>query len=264
MRQFMGRGGWGEVWRAVTDEGRSVALKFLPCDQTLSAPFEIRALQALRCLDHPHLLKMEQIWSCPGYLVIVMELAEGNLLDLLDLYCTELDTMITPDHVCWFLSKAASAIDYMNERRHLIDGQKVAFRHCDIKPSNILVVGGKVKVGDFSLSFKTGARIGPHARTGTYQYAAPEVFSGLISDRSDQFSLAVTYHQLRTGALPFPPPPTPLPRDYVRDTPDLSALTPTEQVILARGLSPIWQDRWPTCVEMMDRLTACFPKKSVA
>ena len=265
LRQFMGRGGWGEVWRAVADDGRSVALKFLPCDQSLLSPFEIRALQALRALDHPHLLRMEQIWSCPGYLVIVMELAEGNLHDLLDVYYTELRTPIFPDHVCWFLQKAASAIDYMNERRHMVDGQKVAFRHCDIKPSNLLVVNGKVKVGDFSLSFKTAARIGPHARTGTFHYAAPEVFAGLVSDRSDQFALAVTYIQLRTGQFPFPAPPaSPPPRDYQRPAPDLSNLTPAEQTILSRSLSPVWQDRWPSCVEMMDRLTACFPKKSVA
>jgi serine/threonine protein kinase len=260
----MGRGGWGEVWRAVAADGRSVALKFLSCDSSLTAPFEIRALQALRTLDHPHLLKMEQIWSCPGYLVIVMELAEGTLHDLFDVYYTELATPITPDHVCWFLSKAASAVDYMNDRRHLVDGQKVAFRHCDIKPSNILVVSGKVKVGDFSLSFKTGARIGPHARTGTYHYAAPEIFSGLVSERSDQFSLAVTYVQLRTGCFPFPAPPTSPPNGFQRPAPDLSALTSAERAIIARGLAPIWQDRWTSCVEMMDRLAACFPKMSVA
>jgi serine/threonine protein kinase len=264
LQQFMGRGGWGEVWKASRPNGKSAALKFLPCDSSMVAPFEIRALQALRQLSHPHLLPMEQIWSCPGFLVIVMELAEGNLHDLLDVYFTELNTPILPDHVCYFLEQAAQAIDFMNECRHIVDGQRVAFRHCDIKPSNLLLVNGRVKVGDFSLAFKTLARIGPHARTGTYHYAAPEIFSGLVSDRSDQFALAVSYFQLRTGEFPFKTPPSPLPHGYQREAPRLELLRPEERPIISRALSPIWQERWPSCVEMMRNLAYCFPKKSVA
>ena len=264
LQQFMGRGGWGEVWKAVHQGGKVSALKFLQCDTQLVAPYEVRALQAIRQLQHPHLIQMEQIWSCPGYLVIVMELAEGNLHDLLDVYYTELNTPILAEHVCHFLRQAADAIDFLNARQHLVDGQRVAFRHCDIKPSNLLLVNGKVKVGDFSLAFKTSAPMGPHARTGTLHYAAPEVFLGLVSDRSDQFSLAVSYYQLRTGEYPFPTPPSTFTKGYQRPAPSLDKLLPDEQQILARALSPVWQDRWSSCVEMMDRLAHCFAQKSVA
>src|SRR6185369_5460159 len=144
LQQFLGRGGWGEVWKAI--HGNKVwALKFIPCDTQLVAPYEVRALQAIRQLQHPHLLQMEQIWSCPGFLVIVMEVAEGNLHDLLDVYFTELNAPILPDHVCYFLRQAADAIDFLNTRQHVVETQKVAFRHCDIKPSNLLLVNGKVK-----------------------------------------------------------------------------------------------------------------------
>ena len=34
-------------------------------------------------------------------------------------------------------------------------------------------------------------------------HSAPEVFDNRISEASDQYSLAVTYYQLRTGSLPF-------------------------------------------------------------
>ena len=34
-------------------------------------------------------------------------------------------------------------------------------------------------------------------------YVAPEVLEGRVSQRTDQYSLAVTYFQLRAGRLPF-------------------------------------------------------------
>jgi serine/threonine protein kinase len=264
LKQFLGRGGWGEVWKAEHSNGKFSALKFLPSENQHAAPYEVRALQAIRQLKHQHLLQMEQIWSCPGYLVIVMEVAEGNLHDLLDVYYTELNTPILPEDVCYFLRQAADAIDFLNARQHTVDHQKVAFRHCDIKPTNILLVNGKVRVGDFSLAFKTTSHTGPHARRGTMHYAAPEVFMGMISDKSDQFSLAVSYYQLRTGRFPFPSPPANFTKGYVRPAPDLSRLTADEQRILGRGLSNIPQDRWPSCVEMMNNLSRCFKKKWVA
>src|SRR5688500_18045158 len=81
--QMIGRGGWGEVWKTTRVRDDEVfALKFLPSDCQVTSQ-EIRALQAIRQLEHPNLLRMDQVWSCAGYLVIVMELAEGSLLDLL-------------------------------------------------------------------------------------------------------------------------------------------------------------------------------------
>ena len=265
LTQLMGRGGWGQVWRAERDADRKCfALKFLPCDSQMAVPYEVRALQAIKALSHPHILRMEQIWSCQGFLVIVMELAEGNLHDLLDVYYTELDTALPADNVCHFLKQAGQAIDYLNARQHLVDGNKVAFRHCDIKPSNLLLVDGNVKVGDFGLAFKTSVRIGPITRTGTLDYAAPEVLLGQFSDRSDQFSLAATYFQLRTGELPFARPATDNQPARFRPPVDLSLVTAEERPILARAFHNVPQARWDSCVEMMKRLADCLAKKSVA
>lgn len=250
----LGRGGWGEVWRAERTDGTSWALKFLPSDSQLAAAQEIRALQAIRSLHHPNLLGIDQVWSCPGYLVIVMELAEGNLLDLLQIYLEEFGAPILADHLCYYLRQAAEAIDFLNARQHMIDGRRVAFRHCDIKPSNLLVQGRNVKVADFSLAVQTTSSIGYHRRVGTVQYAGPELFHGWLSDRTDQYALAVSYVQLRTGDFPFHDNPSRFRVDYVRPVPDLSSLNPSEQTILKRALAPTPQDRWPSCTEMMDQL----------
>jgi serine/threonine protein kinase len=97
-----------------------------------------------------------------------------------------------------------------------------------------------------------------HRKAGTLDYAPPEIFQGRISDRSDQYSLAVTYCHLRGGRLPFSDTPTSFTRSYVRPKPDLTMLDPAERPIVARALDPVPQQRWPSSVEMMQQLAMLF------
>src|SRR5262249_26574625 len=153
--RFVGRGGWGEVWKAEMPSGRTLALKFLPCDSTLAASQEVRSLQAIRQLRHPHLLAIDQVWCWQGYIVMAMDLAEGSLQDLLGVAQADLGLPLSPDPACDFLAQAASALDFLNTRQHTRGGQRVAIRHCDVKPSNMLLFGDTLKVADFSLATPT-------------------------------------------------------------------------------------------------------------
>jgi serine/threonine protein kinase, bacterial len=253
--QPLGRGGWGEVWQARRPDGAEVALKFLPSDCALAGAQEVRAVQSIRQLQHPHLIRIDQIWAWSGYVVVAMELADGSLVDLLDIYCQDYGTCIVAEHLCHYLSQAADALDFLNTRQHLLNGQRVAVRHCDIKPSNLLLLQSKVKLADFSLAALTTSPIWFHRRVGTLNYAAPEVFQGQLSDRTDQYALAVSYVELRTGQLPFHDTPSVFTKSYVRPAPDLTLLDAWERPIIARGLDPVPQDRWPSCQEMIYRLT---------
>src|SRR5581483_6614153 len=78
----LGRGGFGEVWEAETPTHRRAALKFLPCDAERTTAQELKALQAVRHLRHPHLIRLDQVWCHLGYIMIAMELADGSLFDL--------------------------------------------------------------------------------------------------------------------------------------------------------------------------------------
>ena len=258
LTRFLGRGGCGEVWKATRPDGGAAALKFLPSDSPFAASQEIRALQALRQLQHPNLLGMNNIWSCPGFLVIVMELADGNLLDLLSVYQNALRKPIPPNHVCGFLRQAAAAVDFLNTRQHLVNGQRVAIRHCDIKPSNLLVVGTTVKLSDFSLAMQTTAPMVQNRRAGTLAYAAPEVFTGWLNERTDQYGLAATYFHLRTGAIPLPTMSAKFDAKHIPVAPDLAPFAAQERAVLARAFAHTPQDRWPSCSDFMQRLTRCF------
>ena len=211
----LGQGGFAQVWEADAPDGRRLALKFLPCRKDLSAAKEVRAILAIRELNHPNLIAIDQILSGMGYIIIVMELADGSLLDLLYRYLDATKSAIRPELVCLYLTQAAQGIDFLNAHQHHTQGQLCGFQHRDIKPSNLLLFDDVVKISDYGVSASTGAATRMHHRVGTVQYAAPEVFQGRLSDWSDQYSLAITYVQLRGGQMPFSDPPVAFRQDYV-------------------------------------------------
>jgi serine/threonine protein kinase len=257
LRRLIGRGGFSEVWHADRDDGTAVALKFLPCASDSAATEEVRSIQIVRGLRHPGLIPIYQVWSGRGCLVLSMELADGSLLDLLDAYQEESGAALPAAEVCELLAQAAAALDFLNAPRHVLRGRAgVAVQHCDVKPSNLLLCGDAVKVCDFGLTSALSGALAGHRRAGTVEYAAPEVFRGQLSARTDQYALAVSYCQLRGGRLPFPDNPPTFRRSYTRPAPDLSMLPAAEGAVIRRALAPAPWDRWPSCGDLIARLAA--------
>lgn len=255
LRRFRGQGGFGSVWEAVADDGETVALKFLPYRDSASAAQEVRSIQIVGGLRHPHLVRIDQVWCHRGYIVIAMPLADGSLLDLLDAVQLEYGTALPPEDLCRYLKQAAAALDFLNNRQHVIDGRPVGIQHCDVKPSNLLLFGESVRLGDFGLSSLTTAPLKVHRRVGTLDYAAPEVFQGRLSDWTDQFSLALAYCHLRTGRLPFPSMTGGFATAPSRPAPDLTILPPAERPVIARALAAVPGERWGSCSELIAQLT---------
>src|SRR5262249_688639 len=80
---LLGKGGFGEVWRATGPGGFPVAMKFL----SLDGPTAARELQGLRLLVHArdaHLLSIHGVWRLVGLVVLAMDLADGTLMDRLN------------------------------------------------------------------------------------------------------------------------------------------------------------------------------------
>src|SRR5262245_11272267 len=133
--RLRGRGGYAEVWEATNQDRKRVALKFMSTQQSSATARELRALQSLHSLDHPHLLKCTNVWCIPGFIVIGMELADASLFDLYLLYQDDLHEPMSPSLILRHLYQAAHALDFLNTRRHLFDGRLVGFQHGDITPN---------------------------------------------------------------------------------------------------------------------------------
>jgi serine/threonine protein kinase, bacterial len=254
--QLRGKGAFAEVWEAVKENGESVALKFISSDKTATTVKEVKSLQAIQRLRHAHLLRIENVSSVPGFIVIAMELADCSLLDLLDAYQTEFKTLIPVDELAAYMAQVAAGLDFLNARRHLHEGRKVGFQHCDVKPSNILMVGKTIKLADFGLSAPTAGLTNPYSKSGTLEFAAPEIHRGMLSEKSDQFSLAVSWYYLRTATFPYPLPPEGFGRrySYSRPAPDLGLVTRSERKILERALDGEPEHRWESCEVLIREL----------
>jgi serine/threonine protein kinase len=256
LRQLLKRTEHSEVWRAATVEERPLAVKFVPCHDDRALQHDLPFLLAIRQLSHPHLLPIYWVWCYRNYAVVAMELARGSLLDLLTNSLGDFSKPVPARQVCRYLSQAADALDFLNTRQHRLYGQRVALQHGNIKPSNLLRVGDAVKVTDFKLPSEASFERAPERSAETLDYAAPEVFEGSgVSDRADQYALAVTYYQIRGGRLPFADTPETLDADYVRPKPDLTMLPEAERPIIAQALASRPEDRLPSYGELMAQLT---------
>ncbi len=243
----LGRGGFGEVWKATGPGGFLVALKFVPLDGNVGA-VELRALEVIKTIRHPHLLANFGAWQQDGALIIAMELADRTLLDRFREAAGQGFTGIPAPEIFEHFLDAARALDYLNEPRHPGGGSgPLGIQHRDIKPQNLLLVGGSVKVADFGLARVLENSTTGHTGSMTPSYAAPEFFDHKTSSQSDQYSLAITYCHLRGGRLPFEGNPAAVIAGHVMREPDLSMIPEIERPAVARALAKSPRDRWPSC-----------------
>ncbi len=256
-----GRGGFGEVWEAEASGGFRVALKFVHLSPRARAA-ELRSLDFVRGIRHPNLLASFGSWQVDDTLIVGMELADRSLWDR---YIEAADgglRGIPRGELLAYLAGSAAAIDYLNEARHTVDGREgVGVQHRDIKPPNILLCGGGAKVADLGLARAMEGDSAGHTGIWTYAYAAPEFFRGRTSRHSDQYGLAASYCQLRSGQLPFEGNAASVTAGHLFGEPDLDGLPDPERPILARALAKEPEGRWPDCRSFVAALLAIGPDR---
>ena len=253
--RWLGSGGTGDVWRAVAPGGVPVALKFV---RVWEADFaaQARSLDLIKAIRHAHLLPMFGAWRTEQRLVIGMELADGTLLDRFHDDCRRGLPGIPFAPLIEAMRQAALGIDFLNGvTRAAGPGETPpGIQHRDVKPENLFFVGGCVKVGDFGLAKVLEGAVARNTGSLTPSFAAPELFRGEVSSRSDQYSLAVTYCQLRAGVLPFTGGPAAVTAGHLYRAPDLDALPRAERPVVARALAKRPEHRWPDCGAFVEAL----------
>ena len=253
--RLLGRGGFGEVWEASAPGGFHVALKFLRLGSARRGG-GAAALKVIRNIRHPHLLDVQFATRVADCLVIAMPLCDESLADRL------------PPAGGAAARRAAERAAALHGRtgprrrfpqRAAAPGPRMgAWSGSSIATSSRTISSwwaGSVRLADFGLAKILAATVATTQGSMSPSYAAPEVIQGQFSRWSDQYSLAVTYCQLRTGRLPFVGEnPLQVLYAHVNDPPDLSGLPEGERAVVARRLAKQPEQRWPTCREFVRAL----------
>lgn len=129
--------------------------------------------------------------------------------------------------------------------------------HRDVKPDTIRIVNGRALLAD-AKPVQTPS--GDVTFAGTPAYVAPEAWGGRLGPKSDQYSLACSYAELRLGRLPlFGADFVAIMRAHLSAKPDLAGLARAERRVVLRALSKDPASRYPTCRDFAQDLqrTVC-------
>jgi formylglycine-generating enzyme required for sulfatase activity len=244
--QLLGRGGFGEVWKASGPGGFAVAMKFIRLGDHAGA-IELRSLELMKDIRHANLLGVFGAWQRADLLIVAMELADRSLLDRLQETTAQGLPGIPLAELLEYMRDAARGIDHLNG---------IGVQHRDIKPHNLLLVGGSVKVADFGLAKLLQHTVTSNTGAMTPAYAAPEFIQGQTSSHSDQYGLAVTYCKLRGGRLPFEGNHFQVMAGHATQPPDLTMLPKAERPAVARAMAKEPKERWPSCHAFVEALTS--------
>lgn len=247
--ECIGRGAYGEVWRATAPGGVEVALKLIKWTSSNSlSQVELRALELMKRLRHAFLLQVQAYWLADDHLNIVMDLADCSLQQRFD-ECRQQGLMGIPAlELLGYMREAAEALDYLHANQVL---------HRDVKPANILLSSGHARLADFGLArlmMEEGAELGA-TLIGTPLYMSPEVWDHKVGPSSDQYSLASTYVELRLGRPLFEADSQmEVMKKHLTMPPDLKPLPAAEQRALQRALAKKGSERYKTCADFVSEL----------
>ena len=187
LKRGVGKGGFGEVYFALSDSGKEVALKLL-------AEREVEMRGVLNCLNlkHPHLVHVYDVREDEhGDTWIVMEYVLGeSLAQVIQRHRNGLPENLVRE---WF-GALSRAVGYLHDQGVV---------HRDLKPANIFIENGGLKVGDYGLCKSMSSNQKQTQRVGTVHYMAPEIGSGKYDKAIDIYACGVMLYEMLTGKLPY-------------------------------------------------------------
>jgi len=173
-----------------------------------------REVEILRTLQHPNIIRLEDVFETEDTLHVVTELATGG--ELFDFLTSHPNSVLTEAAVSHLIRQCISAVAYMHEH---------GVFHRDIKLENILLAskppargragggadaysGIQLKIIDFGLSKSHPGNTGtPHTTKtffGTAGYIAPEMLRrSAYTQAVDVWALGVVTFVLLCGVFPF-------------------------------------------------------------
>jgi serine/threonine protein kinase len=247
----LGQGGMGVVYQARdTVLHRLVALKLLP-ESLGSDPASwgriLREAQAAARLNHPHVVALHDVGPPETPYLVLEYVPGGSAQDRLD----------ARGRFPWAEATRLAA----QACRGLAAAHAAGLIHRDVKPANLLLGDGGVKLADFGLAKvmnPDGSLNTPCSVLGTPQYMSPEQCRGdAVDPRTDLYSLGAAYYALLTGRPPFDRsgPMLVLFAQCTEPLPDPRALAPDVPAgcvaVLRRATAKERADRYPSAAAML-------------
>jgi calcium-dependent protein kinase len=199
----VGQGAFGIVYKAHEKNTDLVrAIKQVMNENIKNYDGFMGEVAALKTLDHPHIIKLFEVYEDKDCVYLVQEYCEGG--ELFD-YIAEQDK----------LSEKEAARVFHQITSSILYCHKNCICHRDLKPDNFMMASksaeSPVKLIDFGLSrsfFRYhdqghGEMLRMETRAGTALYMAPEVLKKDYSNACDTWSLGVIMYIMLSGLLPF-------------------------------------------------------------
>ncbi|XP_077169036.1 serine/threonine-protein kinase BRSK1 isoform X5 [Paroedura picta] len=187
---------WGLVKLGVhCITGQKVAIKIVNREKlSESVLMKVeREIAILKLIEHPHVLKLHDVYENKKYLYLVLEHVSGG--ELFDYLVKK--GRLTPKEARKFFRQIVSALDFCHS---------YSICHRDLKPENLLLdEKNNIRIADFGMaSLQVGDSL-LETSCGSPHYACPEVIKGEKYDgrRADMWSCGVILFALLVGALPF-------------------------------------------------------------
>jgi hypothetical protein len=240
IKRAIHRGGFGEVYYALTDAGKEVALKLL----RQHFDVELRGVSQCLNLKHANLVTIFDIRrDADGDHWVIMEYVAGkSLSQVLDGYP---DGMPLDDVRKW-MAGLVEGLSFLHDR---------GIVHRDLKPGNVFIENGVVKIGDVGLSkfISESHRSAQTQSVGTVYYMAPEVAHGRYGREVDVYSLGIVLYELLTGRVPFIGESAgEILMKHLSEKPDLSPIPRRLRPVLASALEKDPLRRTPTVRQLLD------------